>query len=160
MRCTRSANRSSREDRTTQGTLAEPEQNRRASRAVRGGWASAQGVLPGGADPENARGEDQGRRAKGGLPFSTAGAPRARTQLGHREPLLKHRSALGTAIRHRKQPRLAVVGPLLREDCIVAQESGEESVISRLSGQGCVETPSPSRSLCSIEPADPMPGHP
>jgi hypothetical protein len=25
----------------------------------------------------------------------------------------------------------------------VAQESGEESVISRLSGQGCVETPPP-----------------
>src|SRR5918997_7014379 len=83
----------SREDRTAWGTLADPEQDRRSLRAAWGDPRSARSVLPGGADLENARGEDRGRRSSGGLHFSTAGAPRARTQLGHRAPLLKRRSA-------------------------------------------------------------------
>src|SRR3712207_8087616 len=44
------------------------------------------------------------------LPIS-AGAPRARTQLGHGAPLLKRRTAPGPAIPHQKQPRIAGVGP-------------------------------------------------
>src|SRR3954452_10443316 len=45
---------------------------------------------------------------------SVSGAPRARANrahLGHRAPLLKRRSARGTAIPHHKQPRIAVAGP-------------------------------------------------
>src|ERR671920_745651 len=44
---------------------------------ARGGRGSAGGVLPGGADPENARAEDRGRRAQGGFPICASGAPRA-----------------------------------------------------------------------------------
>src|SRR5918998_3394050 len=87
-----------REDRSAGGTLADPEQDRRALRGAWGGRPSAGGVLWGGADPENARAEDRGRTAQGGFPICASGTPRARAHLGHRALLLKRRSALGTAI--------------------------------------------------------------
>jgi hypothetical protein len=71
-----------REDLTTQGALADPEQDRRASRAARGGRRSARSVLRGGADHKNASGEDRGREAQGGFPCVASGTPRARAQLG------------------------------------------------------------------------------
>jgi protease PrsW len=51
------------EDRATQGTVADSEQDRRSLRAARGGRRGAGDVLRGGADPEHARAEDRGRRA-------------------------------------------------------------------------------------------------
>src|SRR5215208_7311598 len=90
--CTRSlvgSRGASREDRAAGPTVAEPEQNRRASRAARAERRSPGGVLSSGADLENARGKYRGREAKGGLPLGSTGASRAHAQLGYRAPLLE-----------------------------------------------------------------------
>jgi hypothetical protein len=67
-----------REDRTAGGTLADPEQAWRYSRAARGGRGGEGGVLPGGANLENARGKIRDEK----LRETFISAPQPRRVLG------------------------------------------------------------------------------